>query len=134
MFAGEGLNESYPHAGQEVGAREEEVQAPGEIELGAREEVVGEAPEPYLYNAEDYEVVTECYEEVCETTATSATTTVTTASTEDEVCPAPSEVSTPHTCEIPVREYKSKWTIICKTRTSTRTHFVPKRSVMHRSY
>ena len=114
MFVGEGLNESYPNTAPEVGAREEdvqadagnEVQAPGEIELGAREEVVGEAPEPYLYNAEDYEVVTECYKEVCETTATSATTTATTtASAEDEVCPAPSEVSSPHTCEILVREY-----------------------------
>ena len=72
------------------GDAEGEVQVPGEIELGAREEVVGEAPEPYLYNAEDYEVVTECYEEVCETTTTAATTT---ATTEDEVCPAPSEVS-----------------------------------------
>ena len=84
--------------------REEEVQAPGEIELGTREEVVNEAPEPYLYNAEDYEVVTECYEEVCETTGTSATTT-TTAPTEDEGCPAPSEVSSPRTRGIPVREY-----------------------------
>ena len=112
MITGEGLNESYPHAGQEAGAREEEVppdtedevQAPGEIELGAREEVVDEPPEPYLYNAEDYEVVTECYEEVCETTAT--TTTTTTATTEDEVCPAPSEVSSPNTSQIHASEYE----------------------------
>ena len=107
MFTGEGLSE--------VGAREEEVpaepvdevQAAGEIELGAREEVVGEPPEPYLYNAEDYEVVTECYEEVCETTATTTATTTTT--TEDEVCPAPEgEVSSPHTSEIHApREYHS---------------------------
>ena len=76
----------------------------GEVELGAREEevVALDGPEPFIYNAQNYEVVTECYEEVCETTgsntgntATASSTAAAAEGTETEACPAPSQVR-PH--------------------------------------
>ena len=64
----------------ELGREEVEVGTEPMIET-AEEVVVDEAEKQAVYNAEDYEVETECCEEVCETSRV-----------DGDECPPPSEV------------------------------------------